>query len=202
MTLRSVVDLGRAAIACACAWSVAVPAWADDRRPYEGPTQIEAAQREPVPRIEPVDPDAGADATTADSVGPIDDGDDGDDDGGDDGGDDAVGPRDWRDEPEGEAVAKRLRGGILLTSGGLVLVLGAVIIGTVDPCVRLTGNGCQAGASRRAALTMGIPGAAILAAGATLLGLGLSQRRRLQRSLVVAPELGRHGAGVSVVGRF
>lgn len=194
MPLRSVVDLGRAAIACACAWSVAVPAWADDRRPYQGPTQIEAAEREPVPLIEPDDPDAGADAETADSIGPIDDADDVDD--------VAVGPRDWRDEPEGEAVAKRLRGGILLTSGGLALVLGAVIIGTVDPCVRLTGNGCQAGASRRAALTMGIPGAAILAAGATLLGLGLSQRRRLQRSLVVAPELGRHGAGMSVVGRF
>ncbi len=180
---------------------------AADRRPYEGPLQIEAVERQPPPLIERVDPDANADAVSADAVSADAvsadalDGDATDDDATDDVADD-LGPRDWRDEPEGEAVSKRLRGGILLTTGGLVLVLGAVVIGTVDPCVRLTGNGCQAGAGRRAALTMGIPGAAILAAGATFLGLGLSQRRRLQRNLVVGPDLGRHGAGVSLVGRF
>ncbi len=197
MQLRCVVDLGRSVIACACAWSIAAPASADDLRPYEGPRQIEAVEGGTAPQLEAVDPEADADALAGDAVGP-------DDDPGaaDAGNDFAGGPRDWRDEPEGEVAAKRLRGGILLPAGGSVLVLGAVIIGTVDPCLRLTGNGCQAGASRRAALTMGIPGAAILAAGATLLGLGLSHRRRLQRSLAVGPELGRHGGGVVVVGRF
>jgi hypothetical protein len=206
--LRPVAGLTRTAIACACAWSVAWPVSAADRRPYEGPLQIEAFEREPPPLIELVDLDANADAVSADasdgdaSDGDASDGDASDDDATDVDATDDLEPRDWRDEPEGESVAKRLRGGILLTTGGLALVLGAVVIGSVDPCVRLTGNGCQAEAARRAALTMGIPGAAILAAGATFLGLGLTQRRRLQRNLVVGPDLGRHGAGVTLVGRF
>lgn len=179
-----------------------MPAAAADRRPYDGPEEIEAAPRDPVELREP---DAPVRVPAIDDdVGDEDSPDDGalEDDAEDFASAVADGPRDWRDEPEGEVATRRIRGGVLLTSGGAVLVIGAIIFGAVDPCKRLTGNGCQKAASRRAALTMGIPGAVILAAGATMLALGLKTRRILQRNVLVGPELGRHGAGLSIVGRF
>lgn len=171
--------------------AIASPAIEEPGRPYEGPRGIEGD--DPLPPVPDAPPPlllparADDDEVEVDDE-PIDD-------------DVRPAPFDWRDTPEGETASRRIRGGVILTGGGALLVFGAAILGTTDPCRRLAGNGCQRGARTRAALTMGIPGAFVLAAGATLLGLGIAQRKRARASVLV-DVAGRHGGGLSIVGRF
>ncbi len=190
--------MARVAIAIACTVAIATPssvAWSAPSsatvRPYEGPREIEAGAEPPPAPEPPLLLDEGDDEPA---------GDDDDDDEPDDGVIDAE-PFDWRDTPEGENASRKIRGGVILTAGGALLVIGAAILGTMDPCRRLAGNGCQREARTRAALTMGLPGALAVAAGATLLGLGVAQRKRARTSVLV-DVVGRHGAGVSIAGRF
>lgn len=191
----SLGDVGRIAIAYACASALALPASAAPPRPYEGPAEIgeppaDATLEEPHDDADVPADEAAIDDDASDHDAAIDDED--------------LPPAaiDWRDVPEGETAARRIRGGVLLTAGGLVLVFSSAILGTIDPCRRLAGNGCQKEARTRAALTMGIPGAVILAAGATLLGLGLHQRQRVRSTLGIGASAGRQGAGVTLRGRF
>lgn len=190
-TRGSLGDVGRITIACACATALALPAAAAPPRPYEGPVAIGEPPAEIVepPPAPTTASDDQATAEEADDEGEV---------------DDELPPAeiDWRDLPEGETAARRIRGGVLLTTGGLVLVFSSAIMGTIDPCRRLAGNGCQKQARTRAALTMGIPGAAILAAGITLLAIGLHQRQRVRSTLGLGASASRQGGGVTLGGRF
>lgn len=191
--------VARLAIAIACSVTIAAPANAAPSetaapvRPYEGPrgVEVDAAVEPPPPASDPPPP------LLLEDDEPIDD-----DDAQDDEAIEVAEPFDWRDTPEGDAASKKIRGGIILTGGGLLLVFGAAVLGTTDPCRRLAGNGCLKQARTRAALTMGIPGGFVLAAGATLLGLGIAQRRRVKASVLVDVAASRHGGGLSIVGRF
>lgn len=194
------------AIAVAVALMAPSTAVAAVPRPYEGPAEVAGSDGpEPTPVAADArqtdEPDA---APPAEGEVDLDaePGDDVDADGGDDVDAEPVVMPDWRDAPEGEAVARRIRGGVILGSGGLLLVFGSMILGTTDPCRRLAGNGCQVQARTRAALTMGVPGAIAVVSGAVLLGLGLSARRRLRSSLTMGGTAGRHGGGVVLGGRF
>jgi hypothetical protein len=103
-----------------------------------------------------------------------------------------------RDSPEGRMATRRIRGGIMLLPAGGLLVLGAAILGATDPCRRLAGNSCMATARNRGALTMGLTGALIVGAGATLLGIGLHARRRIAAGV----QADRRSAGIVLTGRF
>ena len=103
-----------------------------------------------------------------------------------------------RDSPEAIAATRRVRTGIALLSVGGALLVGATVFGTVDACRRWAGNSCQEAASKRAALTMALPGIAFVAGGAVSLGLGLHRRQRIRATLTA----GRDGGGIVVVGRF
>ncbi len=103
-----------------------------------------------------------------------------------------------RDSPEAIAATRRVRTGIALLSVGGALLVGATVFGTLDPCRRGVGNSCQEEASRRAALTMALPGIAFVVGGAVSLGLGLKRRQALRASVTA----GRDGGGIVVVGRF
>jgi len=195
-----------------CAFGLAVPATAAPMRQYDGP-QIATAPSDDASGAATPDPVAGAGASAGTSDAAEGDAAEGDAVEGDDTPADVVAPPDeldeldaapldWRDGPEGDTTARRLRGGVILTGGGLLLLLGSVILGTTDPCRRLAGNGCQLEARRRAALTMGIPGAAILVAGAVLLGFGLHTRRRLRTNLALGATGNGSGGAVVLGGRF
>ena len=83
------------------------------------------------------------------------------------------------------------------------MAVGAVIFGALDPCAPRAGNSCQTDARNRAALTIGIPGVAILAGGAIALSIGMHRQNRLAASLSVARNDGRTvGAGLTLRGRF
>lgn len=196
----------RLAIAIICSGAVAMPtkvaaspatptADTGPARPYDGPRGVEGGVETPPPPEPPPD--------VAEDVEDVEDDATNDEPAVDDDEPDAEPvPFDWRDTPQGEAASRKIRGGLILTSGGLLLGFGAAILGTTDPCRRLAGNGCQREARTRATLTMGIPAAFVLAAGATLLGLGLTQRKRVRSSILVDVAAGRHGGGLSLVGRF
>lgn len=116
--------------------------------------------------------------------------------------DDVAGPVDdydpLRDSPEAIAARHWVRGGIVMLSAGGALLVGAILMGASDPCNLTWGNSCQPTARNRAALTMGIPAAVIIAGGGTALGIGLRRRR----SLTVDVTAGRFGGGVVLRGRF
>jgi hypothetical protein len=102
------------------------------------------------------------------------------------------------DSPEAIEARRFVRGGIVMTSVGAVLVVGSIALGLSDPCARPAGNSCSAPSRNRAALTMGIPGAIILASGLALVSVGVKKRRRVQATFTA----GREGAGVVLFGRF
>ncbi len=83
-------------------------------------------------------------------------------------------------------------GGILLGTG-LLLSAGAIAMGASDPCAKGSGNNCHVGARNRAALAMGVPGIAVVAAGVTFLSLGGVLRRRARIGVAASAR----GAGVS-----
>jgi hypothetical protein len=103
-----------------------------------------------------------------------------------------------RDSPEGLQAHRRIGGGIALTIVGTVLTIGAIALGRTDPCRPLAGNSCQAGARNRAAWVIGVPGAAILGGGITLLTLGLLKRQRILAGISAS----RTSGGVVLSGRF
>jgi hypothetical protein len=154
---------------------------------HDDPVHAAKPAREGPPPAPDVDPFAAEDLASEDSIED----------------DEAIGeaPLDWRDEPEGEVAWRRIRGGAILLAGGGLLVAGAAILGSVDPCRRLAGNGCQEAARTRAVVTMAVPGTAILLGGAALLAVGLRQRNRVRASLS-APLAGNGAWGLVVGGRF
>ncbi len=189
----------RLAIVWACSLTVVTPAWASPPRPYQGPLQPQDAPAEPTVQdaASPVLESPEGSVAAESDEGEIDQWGEQDE-------DDAIdlGRIDWRDAPQGGVVLRQIRGGALLTTSGLLLVFGSIILGTLDPCRRLAGNGCQREARTRAALTMGLPGGLLLAAGATLLGIGLERRQRLRTSVRIGAAAGRRGGGLTLAGRF
>ncbi|HWB75808.1 MAG TPA: hypothetical protein VG755_12660 [Nannocystaceae bacterium] len=103
-----------------------------------------------------------------------------------------------RDSPEGQIATRHVRGGIIMTATGGVMIIGAAILGGTDPCRRLAGNSCMTSARNRGALVMGIPGALILGAGLALLGVGIAKRRRIAAGV----QADRTSAGLTISGRF
>lgn len=103
-----------------------------------------------------------------------------------------------RDSPEGQIATRRIRGGIIMTATGGVMVIGAAILGGTDPCRHLAGNSCMASARNRGAMVMGIPGALVLGAGLALLGIGIAARRRIAAGV----QADRTSAGLVISGRF
>ena len=103
-----------------------------------------------------------------------------------------------RDSPQALRASHWVRGGIVVMSAGGALLVGAILMGASDPCNLKIGNSCQEGARNRAAVTMGIPAAALIIGGATALGIGLKQRRNLAVSL----QASREHFGLSLRGRF
>lgn len=103
-----------------------------------------------------------------------------------------------RDSPEGVQATRRIRGGIILAVGGVLLVAGAAALSSTDPCLRQAGNGCQKAARTRGALSMGIPGGVMIVGAAALLGIGIAARRRLRAGV----EVGRTGGVFVLQGRF
>ena len=103
-----------------------------------------------------------------------------------------------RDSPEALEAQRRVAGGAALVGLGALASLGALAMGLSDPCARPAGNSCAATARNRAALTMGLPGVAILGAGVAVLAIGLRQRKALRVGANASPE----GASVVFTGRF
>ncbi|MFN3185630.1 MAG: hypothetical protein ACE37F_26775 [Nannocystaceae bacterium] len=103
-----------------------------------------------------------------------------------------------RDSPEAVRSQRRIAGGAVLIGVGALTAFGALGMGLSDPCAAPAGNSCSASARNRAALTMGLPGVAVLGAGVAVLVLGLRQRDRLR----VDAQASRTGAGVRLSGRF
>lgn len=94
---------------------------------------------------------------------------------------------------EEERMGSYFRAGGILVGVGVLLAGGAIAMGVSDPCAKGSGNNCHEDARNRAALAMGIPGLAVLAAGITFLGLGGRLRRRVRAGLAIGPR-GAHGA--------
>ncbi|MEM7159215.1 MAG: hypothetical protein AAF799_40635 [Myxococcota bacterium] len=103
-----------------------------------------------------------------------------------------------RDSPQALRARHWVRGGIVVMSSGGALLVGAILLGNSDPCNRAVGNSCQEEARNRAAVTIGIPAAALIIGGATALGIGLKQRRQIAVDL----QASRDHFGLSVRGRF
>lgn len=103
-----------------------------------------------------------------------------------------------RDSPEALTARRWLGAGIGATITGAVLVGGAIALSQTAACDSAAGNNCFADARDRAAVTMGVPGAALLLGGVAMTVVGAMQKRRIKAGLALAPgEL-----GVVVVGRF
>lgn len=174
-----------------------------------GPSEPEVAPPVETPPVDapPVEAPAAEDPTAEDPTAPASDdatANEEDDDGEDFSADretlaDAVDDYDEvRDSPEGQIATRRVRGGIIMTATGGVMIMGAAILGGTDPCRRLAGNSCMTSARNRGALVMGIPGALILGAGLALLGVGIAKRRRIAAGV----QADRTSAGLVISGRF
>lgn len=103
-----------------------------------------------------------------------------------------------RDSAEARDARRWTRAGIASTVAGAVLIAGGTIMGTTDPCDPKVGNNCFHEARDRAALTMGVPGAALLLGGIAMIVVGTVQKKRLRADLI----LSRERIGVGVSGRF
>jgi hypothetical protein len=152
-------------------------------RPYEGPSAIEIPEP-PEPVADP-EPDPTPAPETTPQPGPLDvlqpldveglnSGQDGDR------GYDVV-----RDSAEAMEARKFTQGGVILVTMAVVLGTGAVIMGLSDPKNLSAGNSGVEAARDRAALTMGIPGALLLAGGIALLSVGSKRKARLRASVVM-----------------
>jgi len=104
----------------------------------------------------------------------------------------------WVETPEGVLARAQIRGGAILVGSGGLLLAGAIAVGLSDPCSRAGGNSCSGASRNRAAITMALPAAAMLAAGGALLGVGLRHRRELRAAASASGE----GAYVALYGRF
>ncbi len=102
-----------------------------------------------------------------------------------------------RDSPEAVEAARLIRGGIILGATGLALAVGAVVMGTRDPCAPRAGNSCLESARNRAALAMAVPGALLLGGGIALLGVGSARRVRVRTTVSFARFGGLVSAAVS-----
>ncbi|MBX7081176.1 MAG: hypothetical protein K1X88_18390 [Nannocystaceae bacterium] len=153
-------------------------------RSYDGPRAIpQAAAVEPAAPAEPTPPPTEPDEPDEVPAPEL---------------DEADGFDPLRDSPEAEVARKRIRGGILLLSAGVLLGTGAILMATSEPCHAFAGNGCQVAARRRASLTLGIPAGVIAIGGALLLGFGIRARRRIVADVALA----RGSAMVVLGGRF
>ncbi|MFV8754227.1 hypothetical protein ACNOYE_27095 [Nannocystaceae bacterium ST9] len=103
-----------------------------------------------------------------------------------------------RDSAEARDARRWTRAGIASTVAGAVLIASATALGLTKPCDPLAGNNCFHDARDRAALTMGVPGGALLLGGIAMIVVGTVQKRRLRAELLVSRE--RIGLGIS--GRF
>lgn len=103
-----------------------------------------------------------------------------------------------RDSADARDARRWTRAGIASTVAGAVLIVGGVIMGTSDPCDGEIGNNCFRDARDRAALTMGVPGGALLLGGVGMIVAGELQKKRLRAQLV----LSRERIGIGISGRF
>lgn len=103
-----------------------------------------------------------------------------------------------RDSPDAVQSQRRIAGGAVLIGLGTLTSLGALGMGLSDPCSSPAGNSCSSSARNRAALTMGLPGLAVIGAGVAVLIVGVRQRDRLR----VDAQASRTGAGLRLSGRF
>ena len=98
------------------------------------------------------------------------------------------------DSPEAIRARSWVRSGAVFIAVGGVLAIGGIAMSTANvnslemqnvcmPRQDVAGNGCQEGARNRAAMTLGIPGALLLAGGIAMLAVGKAQQRRLRASL-------------------
>lgn len=98
------------------------------------------------------------------------------------------------DSPEAIRARSWVRSGAVFVAVGGVLAIGGIAMSTANvnslamqnvcmPRQDVAGNGCQEGARNRAAMTLGIPGALLLAGGIAMLAVGKAQQRRLRASL-------------------
>lgn len=103
-----------------------------------------------------------------------------------------------RDSPDAVQSQRRIAGGAVLIGVGALTAFGALGMGLSDPCAAPAGNSCSSSARNRAAVTMGLPGVAVLGAGIAVLVVGLRQRHRLR----VDAQASRTSAGLLLSGRF
>ncbi len=103
-----------------------------------------------------------------------------------------------RDSADARDARRWTRAGIASTVAGVVLIAGGIIMGTSDPCDGQIGNNCFRDARDRAALTMGVPGGALLLGGVGMIVAGELQKKRLRAQLV----LSRERIGIGISGRF
>lgn len=109
------------------------------------------------------------------------------------------------DSPEAVLARRRVIGGGLLLGTGLALAVGGLALGLSDPCARPAGNSCSRPARRRAALTMGLPGLAMVGAGIAFVVIGRRAQRRLaagQARIQPSVAFGRRGGEVGLRYRF
>lgn len=145
-------------------------------RPYEGPLEVEAAEREageplseyqPAERSVAVTPSSGpASGPPAPIVAPPPEP------------DAPPAPVPEADSPGLAAASEAIRAGGILLAVGAVLGVGAIALGTTDPCSKSAGNNCHVDARNRAALALGLPALAAVIGGAGFLGVGLRRRAR------------------------
>jgi hypothetical protein len=107
-----------------------------------------------------------------------------------------------RHSPEAVTARRWLAAGIAATITGSVLVGGAIALSQTAPCDPNAGNNCFADARDRGAVTMGVPGGVLLVGGIAMTVVGALQRRRLWRSLALAPGVSPTQLGLVVSGRF
>jgi hypothetical protein len=103
-----------------------------------------------------------------------------------------------RDSAEARDARRWTRAGIGATIAGAVLVGGALAMGLSPPCAERAGNNCFQDAHDRAALTMGVPGGALLLGGIAMIVVGTVQKRRLRAEFAVT----RDRVGFAISGRF
>lgn len=102
------------------------------------------------------------------------------------------------DSPEAVLYRAQIRGGSILLGAGVLLGAGAVALGLSDPCSTAAGNSCDSGSRNRAAITMAVPAAVMVATGGAMLAIGLQKRKAFHATMA----LHREGGGVAVFGRF